>query len=346
MKFRLVLLCAFFIFGLSNYCIAAPVQDPQYVGTLTDATDGLTMLKSVQSAMLAAENMIPQQMFDLASKAASQTYSPSQLQEMNQKFQEYKKKYAEKLAGIQVTGPMIFDHGNFIFTKDNKKIVIDLAPKDPEALGISDDNLLSVASAKTAVNHLEIASINVDNWLQGVGTDKSIKKSMNSNIYFNYYSLNLKTDASVESILQSLEACRNDISSQLVQLTALAVKATSDTITPDERSNLDVQFQDLINELGRVVHVGYYFTNLKIFDGGNLGVQDVKGNAYTFGLPELTLESLGISQDDISTPSSGEQALFHLESISDRIHIWLVTGNYDPSYISTRASKMALVHKK
>lgn len=326
---------------LSAFSTSFATTNSNYAGVLHDANDGLSLLEDAQYSMLSINNSKElSKMIELANKAASCTYASSDLAVFDAKFQQYKNKYAAKLADNRLAGAKIFNSGNLIINKGQKSVVVDLMPRDTSRLGIASDNISTIESAKTAINHLDIAITNMTHWIQESNEKININKSFSDakskeNKYFNSAQLYFKTYIGTETTLQDIEGVRNEIINMLIQIQTMAIQAASDKTTPAERADLATQFSALSSEINRVVYTAT-FSYIRPFDGSQLDIHETNGTVKSYDLPELTLKSVGIKDDDVLTCSGAQKSLQDLSSIQDKISIWLATGIYDSAYISTR----------
>lgn len=330
-----------FLFILNPVFASTPIHESDYVAVLTDPSDGMAILEAAQDGMLSMNNSdIIKKMIDLAVKASTGTYSNEQLQKFDAEFQQDKQKYAALLSKQTLGGSLIFNQGSFSIVKNNIKYVIDLAPKNTAALGISSDNLQSIDSAKTAINHVTAAINNITHWIpQGAENNSAsaITKKVNTqtNNYFDSSVLYIKSPAGAETALQSIEMVRNRLSNLLTQMASLASQATSESISQETRENLNIAFSDYLSEIDRVV-AWASFANIKAFDGSTLVVHDTKQGDKAYDLPVLNLTNLGVADDNVASNAGGQAALQDLFSIHDKLSIWLVDGVFNPLYVSSR----------
>lgn len=231
---------------------------------LSDANEGLSLLEGAQHSMLYVRNTSElYKMMELANKAATCTYSSSDLAVFDGEFQQYKNKYAARLVNNKLSGSKIFNSGNLVINKGQKTIVVDLMPRDANRLGLSSDDISTKEGANTALNHLDIAITNMTHWIQESDENVKINKSfsetkINENKYFDSARLYFKTNAGTETTLQDIEAVRNEILNMLTQIQGIAVKAASDKTTPAERADLATTFQAYLAEINWVVYTARF----------------------------------------------------------------------------------------
>jgi flagellin len=84
------------------------------------------------------------------------------------------------------------------------------------------------------------------------------------------------------SLVQVAEGAMNETSSILARLRELGIQAASDTVGPNERKFLDVEYQALLNEIDRIA-MATEFNNRKLLDGSSaemeiqIGIRNVSG---------------------------------------------------------------------
>lgn len=342
MSHRLNLAVASILFCTLNPVFASPsIHDSDYAAVLTDPSDGMKILESAQDGMLSVNNDIAQKMFNIALKAASGRYTREQLDKFDIEFQKYKWEYFALLSKQTLNGSLIFNQGNFSFVKNNIKYVIDLAPKNTIALGITDDNLLNIDSAKTAIEHVNAAIDNINHWIPQGNENNSvshaaISKNDNAQVnnYFDSSTLYIKSFDGSESALKSIKYVQNQLIDLLIQIKIAASKATSEVLTPVDRANLNEELQGCMYQINQIV-ASASFTTIQAFDGSALVVHDIKQGDKMYTLPELPYRE-NIMDDDVLSPQNANTALHDLVDIRDRLAIWLVDGIFNHPFVSSR----------
>lgn len=339
MSFRLSLVVTLIFFCILNPAFASrSIHESDYYAVLTDPYDGIAILEAAQDVLLSIYSEDFKQMYDIAQKAASGTYSREQLDRFDIKFQKLFTKMLFHTRAIN--GLPLFNRGNFSFVKNNIKYVIDLSPKNTAALGLSDDNLLSVDSAKTAVNHVNAAIDNLKHWIPQEAennsviahTDTEIAKNSNAQTgnYFDSYKLYFKTED--ETALKSIDDARNQLINLLTEMVTVSSQATSESISQLDRKGLDMEFHEQMQFIDYTV-ASATFSLPRAFGDNTLVVHDSKYGDKIFDLPRCIVCGLDV---DVLRPERAEKALKDLASFRDQLNIWLVDGTFDPSYTSFR----------
>ncbi|HCM38874.1 MAG: flagellin [Bdellovibrionales bacterium GWC1_52_8] len=125
------------------------------------------------------------------------------------------------------------------------------------------------------------------------------------------------------SLVQVAESAMGEISNILIRMRELGVQAASDTVGPNERRFLDVEFQQLLEEIDRIA-------NSTEFNGTNL----LNGSASTFEIQvgtknnplidrirlfdansaDVNVVALGLNLTNVSDKSSAQNTLTSLDS--------------------------------
>lgn len=345
MSRKLFLVSTSIFFSILNPIFASSsVRDSDYVAVLTGPNEGMTMLEAAQDAMLVIYNDDYKKMLDIAAKAASGCYTREQLDKFDIKFQKLKHKMSDSIYKQTLGEPILFNQGNFSIVKNNNKYVIDLSPKNTAALGLSDDNLLEIDSAKTAANHINAAIDNLNHWLPEDSKDNSIvvhtKKSntinshMQTDNYFDSYKLYIKTPLYSEFMLKTIKNVRNQLLNLLSEMALYASRAASDVSTPADRMASDTAFRGHKYEIDDIVNSAT-FSNIEAYNENMLlVVHNTKYGDKAIELPRCI--ACNIMEDDVITPEHADKAVKDLANIRDRLGMWFVDGAFNTAYVSSR----------
>ena len=100
------------------------------------------------------------------------------------------------------------------------------------------------------------------------------------------------------SLVQTAEGALNEASGILTRMRELSVQASSGTLSSQDRSTLDVEFEQLISELDRI-SASTEFNGVSLLDGSSTSV-DIQ-----VGIGAATTDTVAVSTFDVSTGASG-----------------------------------------
>jgi len=129
------------------------------------------------------------------------------------------------------------------------------------------------------------------------------------------------------NLLQTAEGALSVIDEKLVRLRQLALEAANGTLTSNDRSLLDTEFQALLSEISRISNVTE-FNGLKLIDGtysagtgikAHIGIQNVADEDYWYiYLGDFTASGIGLMPSDvavdITTTANAQAALSAIDS--------------------------------
>lgn len=119
------------------------------------------------------------------------------------------------------------------------------------------------------------------------------------------------------SLVQVAEGSLNEVSSMLIRLRELGVQAASDTLGDTERKFLDVEYQQLKSEIGRITES----TNFNGYDllNGTGGVIDIQVGVHNDSFKDrisfnaaaanATVEALGLTTESVATKLTAQTSL-------------------------------------
>lgn len=129
------------------------------------------------------------------------------------------------------------------------------------------------------------------------------------------------------SMVQVAEGGLNEVSSILTRMRELAIQTSSDTIGDSERSMTNMEYQNLKLELDRISQVTE-FNGKKLLngEGGMLDFQIGANNdnfqdriSYEAGRVNASLDSLGVSEADVSTKEGSQASLAAVDAAIEKV---------------------------
>jgi len=130
------------------------------------------------------------------------------------------------------------------------------------------------------------------------------------------YNMNVRNSEDGISLVQVAEGGLTETGNILIRLRELAIQAASDTLGPDERQFLDVEYQQLLEEMERVA-TATEFNKIKLLNGTGqkydiqVGIRNTPGvDRITFDgtradatIKGLGLEGLGVKKKEVAQNS-------------------------------------------
>ena len=134
------------------------------------------------------------------------------------------------------------------------------------------------------------------------------------------------------NMFATAEGALATIDEKLIRMRALAIEASSGTLTSLDRSYLDVEFQQLKSEITRIANVTNY-NGLNLIDGTysdgatGAGAQGIKLHIGTYNvsnedfyyvhLADMTASGLGLGNVDLTTTASAQSAIDTMDAVID-----------------------------
>ena len=119
------------------------------------------------------------------------------------------------------------------------------------------------------------------------------------------------------SLLQTAEGALNENSGLLIRMRELAMQASTDTVGTAEKALLQTEFDELVNEIGRIADVTQ-FNGVNLLDGSTsafnfqVGIGATTSDTITANMVSISTSAYGTAGDlsalDISTSSSSVAA--------------------------------------
>ena len=129
------------------------------------------------------------------------------------------------------------------------------------------------------------------------------------------------------SMVQTAEGGLNEVSSILTRMRELAIQTSSDTVGDVERGMTNMEYQNLKLELDRISQVTE-FNGKKLLngEGGNFEFQVGANNdafqdriGFDAGQVNSRLDSLGVSELDVSTKGGSQESLAAVDSAIEKV---------------------------
>ena len=122
------------------------------------------------------------------------------------------------------------------------------------------------------------------------------------------------------SFVQTAEGALNEVSSILTRLRELAIQSSNGSVSDQDKSTLDEEFQSLVNEVNRIGR-STEFSGIKLLDGSSSSVSFQVGFGTTAGIDTLSVSlsaalstSLSLNSLDIGSTGSTTTALTNIDS--------------------------------
>lgn len=130
------------------------------------------------------------------------------------------------------------------------------------------------------------------------------------------------------SLVQVAEGGMGEVSNMLIRLRELAIQSASDTISDNERSYTNIEYQQLKKEVDRTAHsTKFNGVGLLSGEGGVYDFQVGNGNneledriSFDTTVGNATLEALGLSEITVENKLSAQQSLAALDEAINRVN--------------------------
>merc|ERR1712093_406782 len=113
------------------------------------------------------------------------------------------------------------------------------------------------------------------------------------------------------NMLQTAEGAMNELGNILGRMRELAVQSASDTVTQDDRSSIDLEFDQLRSEINRIANSTEY-NNTKLVDGDKAksGSADMtSGDGLTAGTGSISITSTATNGEYTVSSTAGKLKL-------------------------------------
>ena len=141
------------------------------------------------------------------------------------------------------------------------------------------------------------------------------------------YQMNIRNSEDGISLVQVAEGGLNETSSILTRLRELAIQAASDTIGPDERGFLDVEYQNLLQEMDRIAN-STEFNKTKLLNGTGQKFDIQVGIRNTPGVDRITFDGtkvnattmgLGLSEFGVKQKEKAQESLAFIDQAIQKV---------------------------
>ncbi|MCY3000711.1 MAG: flagellin [Planctomycetota bacterium] len=118
------------------------------------------------------------------------------------------------------------------------------------------------------------------------------------------------------SLVQTAEGALNEVNSILNRMRELSIQSSNGTLSTADRATLDTEYQELINEIGRISSTST-FNGVQLIDGTTTALDIQAGinsaEVITISLQDSTATALGLTGLDVSTVASAAATLTVLD---------------------------------
>jgi flagellin len=129
------------------------------------------------------------------------------------------------------------------------------------------------------------------------------------------------------SLVQVAEGAMNETSTILARLRELGIQAASDTVGPNERKFLDVEYQNLLDEIDRIAKATE-FNNSKLLDGSKeamdiqIGIRNIPGVdriVFDASKANVTREGLGLTGLMVGDKTAAQESLASIDTAITKV---------------------------
>jgi flagellin len=114
------------------------------------------------------------------------------------------------------------------------------------------------------------------------------------------------------SLVQTAEGALNEVNSILNRMRELSIQSSNGTLSTADRATLDTEYQELINEIGRISSTST-FNGVQLIDGSTTALDIQAGinsaEVITISLQDATATALGLTGLNVSTAASAAATL-------------------------------------
>lgn len=127
------------------------------------------------------------------------------------------------------------------------------------------------------------------------------------------------------SLVQTAEGALNEVSNILGRMRELAVQASNGTLTEEDRTTINTEFAQLLEEVDRIATTAN-FNGLTLFNGDNdevgiqVGINGEDADLITIELQEVTADGLGIDSLDVSETDDARSALETIDAAINSVN--------------------------
>jgi len=127
------------------------------------------------------------------------------------------------------------------------------------------------------------------------------------------------------SLVETAESAGSEVTDLLQSMRELAVQSSSETITSTERTAIQDEFSELLDEVSRIA-VSTEYNDIQLTDGSvpqldvQVGTTSGSESRITIDLGDLTTSNLSINTAEVSTVSSASSAITALDTALDSVN--------------------------
>jgi flagellin len=129
------------------------------------------------------------------------------------------------------------------------------------------------------------------------------------------------------SLAQTAEGALAEVHSSLHRLRELAIQASNDTYSTDDRAVLDVEFQAIIAEIDRIAS-STEFNGIALLDGSQasvsiqVGLDDATSDTIAIGLEDVTSATLGLTAAnfDVTDSTNAKAVLDDIDAATNSVN--------------------------
>ena len=124
------------------------------------------------------------------------------------------------------------------------------------------------------------------------------------------------------SVVQTAEGALNEVHSMLQRMNELATQAANDTNTSKDRSQIQLEINQLTSEINRVRSTTQ-FNTMNLLSGSfknkNLQVGSLSGQKITLSISNMSASALGVSGLKVSSFSQAGNAMSRIQTAIDKV---------------------------
>ena len=124
------------------------------------------------------------------------------------------------------------------------------------------------------------------------------------------------------SVVQTAEGALNEVHSMLQRMNELATQAANDTNTSQDRSQIQLEINQLTSEINRVQSTTQ-FNTMNLLDGTfknkNLQVGSLSGQSIVLNISNMNASSLGVGSLKMSTFTQAGTAMHSIQEAIDKV---------------------------
>lgn len=129
------------------------------------------------------------------------------------------------------------------------------------------------------------------------------------------------------SLIQTAEGGVEQIRSMMDRMRELAVRASNETLSAADRTNSNLEYQQLVNEIERIATTtrfnGNSLLSAPLFLTFQVGFSNLTANQIVAGVPRgLRAGSLNVSNTSIGTATAGMTALSRISSALSQVNLY------------------------